>query len=168
MRFALTLVLCGVGLVVVGSSAAVPKPPSEFWSPARCERAMLARPLAPPEQVVCVGTGGPTACRWTTGHRVRLFSEFMVFMRHRYSAGEGLGPHDGVVRSFTLATRARPGFHRVVSHWGDQYAGWPADFFKRQVTRVANNATPAEFRSIVAPIAAQLTQHENATGCGSG
>jgi hypothetical protein len=166
MRFvAATIVV--LGFILAGASAgAVPKPPPEFWSPARCERAMLNRALAPPQQVVCVGTGGPSACRWTTGHRVRLFSEFMVFMRHRYSAGEGLGPHNGVVRSFTLATRARPGFHRVVSHWGDQYAGWPADFFKRHVTRLANNATPAEFRSIVEPIAAHLTRHENATGCG--
>lgn len=57
MRFALTLALCGAGLVVVGSSAAVPKPPPKYWSPARCERAMLDRPLAPPGQVVCVGTG---------------------------------------------------------------------------------------------------------------
>jgi hypothetical protein len=166
MRFvAATIVV--LGFILAGASAgAVPKPPPEFWSPARCERAMLDRPLAPPQQVVCVGTGGPSACRWTTGHRVRLFSEFMVFMRHRYSAGEGLGPHNGVVRSFTLATRARPGFHGVVSHWGDQYAAWPADFFKRHVTRLANNATAAEFRSIVEPIAAHLTRHENATGCG--
>jgi hypothetical protein len=93
-----------------------------------------------------------------------LYSEFTVFMRHRYANVEGLGPHNGVVRSFTLATRARPGFHRVVSQWGDRYAVWPADFFKRHVT-VLSSATPAEFRSIVAPVVAHLTQHENAAGC---
>ena len=40
---AATLVLCGLGLYVVGSAGAVPKPPPKFWSPARCERVMLER-----------------------------------------------------------------------------------------------------------------------------
>ena len=57
--FAFPLALCGVALFVVASAAAVPKPPPKYWSPARCERAMEHRPLAPPGQVVCVGTGGP-------------------------------------------------------------------------------------------------------------
>lgn len=163
--FAFPLALCGVALFVVASAAAVPKPPPKYWSPARCERAMEDRPLAPPGQVVCVGTGGPQRCRWTSGKRARLYSEFTVFMRHGYAYVEGLGGHNGVVRSFTLATRARPGFHRIVSHWGDQYVGWPADFFKRHVAVLATNATPAEFRSIVAPISARLGRQENATGC---
>lgn len=163
--FAFPLALCGVALFVVASAAAVPKPPPKYWSPARCERAMEDRPLAPPGQVVCVGTGGPQRCRWTSGKRARLYSEFTVFMRHGYAYVEGLGGHNGVVRSFTLATRARPGFHRIVSHWGDQYTGWPADFFKRHVAVLATNATPAEFRSIVAPISARLGRQENATGC---
>ena len=170
--FAFPLALCGVALFVVASAAAVPKPPPKYWSPARCERAMEDRPLAPPGQVVCVGTGGPQRCRWTSGKRARLYSEFTVFMRHGYAYVEGLGGHNGVVRSFTLATRARPGFHRIVSHWGDQYVGsrHPAvgsefERTERLVAVLATNATPAEFRSIVAPISARLGRQENATGC---
>ena len=49
------------------------------------------RPLAPPRQVLCVGTGGPSACRWTSGHRVRLYSEFTVFARYRQAYVEGVG-----------------------------------------------------------------------------
>lgn len=165
---AVTLSLCGVGLLAVGSVGAVPKPPPKFWSPARCERVMLARPLTPPLQVLCVGSGGPSACRWTSGHRVRLYSEFTVFARYRHTQVSGIGFEPGVVRSFTLATRARPGFVRIVSHWGDQYEGWPADFFKAHRRVLATRTTPARFRSIVAPIAARLTQQENATGCTGG
>ena len=120
IRFLATmLVLSGPGQFVVGSAGAVPEPPPKFWSPARCERAMLARPLAPPRQVICVGSGGPPACRWTSGHRTRLYSEFRVFTRYRQTGVRGVGLEPGVVRSFTLATRARPGFARVVHHWGE-------------------------------------------------
>jgi hypothetical protein len=39
IRFlAATLVSCSLGLLVVGSAGAVPKPPPKFWSPARCEQ----------------------------------------------------------------------------------------------------------------------------------
>ena len=162
IRFlAVTFVSCGLGLVVVGSACAVPKPPPRFWSPTRCERVMLARPLAPPRQVICVGGGEQSACRWTSGHRARLYSEFTVFARYRQAHvdGPGFGSLDpGVVRSFTLATRVRLGFARIVHHWGDQYAGWPADFFKGHVRLLATHATPARFRSIVAPITARLMQ----------
>jgi hypothetical protein len=130
LRFlATTLLLCGLGLLVSASVGAAPPPP-KFWSPARCQRVMLARPLAPPRQVLCVGIGGPSFCRWTSGHRARLYSEFRVFTRYRQTNVRGVGLEPGVVRSFMLATRARPGFTRVVSHWGDQYQGWPADFFR--------------------------------------
>ena len=73
-------------------------------------------------------------------------------------SGAGLEP--GVVRSFTLATRADPASTRIVHHYGDQYAGWPADFFMGHGRLLATHATPARFRSIVAPIAARLMQEE--------
>ena len=170
MRFlAATVALCGVGLLMVGSAGAVPKPPPKFWSSARCERDMLGRPLAPPRQVLCVGSGGPSACRWTSGHRVRLYSEFTVFARYRQAYVEGVGTVvRGVVRSFTLATRARPGFVGIMFHWGDQYEGWPADFFKAHRRLLATHTTPARFRSMVAPLAARLTQQQNATSCTGG
>jgi len=162
-----TLVLCGLGLLVIDSAGAVPKPPPKYWSPARCERVMLTQHPAV-RQVICVGSGGPTTCRWTSGHRARLYSELTVFtrLRQRYVAGSGVEP--GVVRSFTLVTRARTGFDRIVHHYGDQYAGWPADFFNGHVRVLATRATPARFRSIVAPIAARLRKKEETTSCTGG
>jgi hypothetical protein len=111
---------------------------------------------------VCVGTGGPQACEWTSDHRSRLYSQFSVFSRSRYIGG--------VVRSWTLATRGGYGLVAIRRHAGDQYIGWPADFFMSPVSvrLLASNATPARFRSIVAPIAASLTQQQNATGCTGG
>jgi hypothetical protein len=161
------LLLCGLGLLVPASAGAVPKPPPKFWSAARCERVMLTQHPAV-RQVLCVGSGGPTTCRWTSGHRARLYSELTVFtrLRQRYVAGAGVVP--GVVRSFTLVTRARPGFARIVHHYGDQYAGWPADFFMAHVRLLATHVTPAHFRSIVAPIAARLMQKEKTTSCTGG
>jgi hypothetical protein len=91
-----------------------------------------------------------------------------VFTRYRQTNVRGVGLEPGVVRSFMLATRARPGFTRVVSHWGDQYEGWPADFFRAHRRLLATHATPGRFRSIVAPIAARLTQRKKATGCTGG
>ena len=100
---------------------------------------------------------------------MRLYSEFTVFARYRQAYVEGIGTVvRGVVRSFTLATRARPGFVPIVFHWGDQYEGWPADFFKAHRRLLATHTTPARFRSMVAPLAARLTQQENATSCTGG
>ena len=163
-----TLVLWSLGLLVVGSAGAVPKPPPKFWSPARCERVLLAHDHALPTaegnyfhagQTICVGTGGPHACTWTSDHRSRLYSEFNVFTRARYIGG--------IVRSFTLATRASPGLAKIVHHYGDAYVGWPADFFMGHVRLLATHVTPAHFRSIVAPIAARLMQQETIS-CTSG
>ena len=86
-------------------------------------------------------------------------------LRQRNVAG-AVAP--GVVRSFTLATRARAGFDRIVHHYGDQYAGWPADFFLSHARVLATHATPTRFRSIVAPIAARLRQAEETTACTGG
>jgi hypothetical protein len=99
--------------------------------------------------------------------RARLYSELAVFtrLRQRNVAGTVV---PGVVRSFTLATRARPGFARIVHHYGDQYASWPADFFMAHVRLLATYVTPARFRSIVAPLAAHVARQENATGCTGG
>jgi hypothetical protein len=83
-------------------------------------------------------------------------------LRQRNVAGS---VEPGVVRSFTLATRARTGFDPIVHHYGDQYVGWPADFFLSHVRLLAIRTNAARFRSIVAPIAARLRQQGNATGC---
>ena len=125
------------------------------------------------KRIECV-LGAPQDIEWTIAPpapillgRARLYSELTVFtrLRQRNVAGTVV---PGVVRSFTLATRARPGFARIVHHYGDQYAGWPADFFMAHVRLLATYATPARFRSIVAPLAAHVARQENATGCTGG
>ena len=60
---------------------------------------------------------------------------------------------------------ARPGFDRIVHHYGDQWAGWPADFFIAHVKLLATRVTPAHFHWIVAPIAARLMQEEKTGSC---
>ena len=165
-----SLVSCCLGLPVVGSAGAVPKPPPRFWSAARCER-VLPEQHPGIRQIVCAGSGGPSSCRWTSGHRGRLYSELRVFAWYRQANFSSLGMtglEPGVVRSFTLATRARPGFARIVHHWGDAYVGWPADFFMAHVRLLATNVTPARFRALVVPIAARLMQTEKATNCTGG
>jgi hypothetical protein len=174
MRSIATLVVFGVALVTAGWARAAPPPPPppKFWSPARCERVL--RTYGDREGgltveghgfhtglVICVGTGGPHACKWTSDHRSRLYSQFTVFSRSRYVGG--------VVRSFTLATRGGPGLIRQAHHAGDQYVGWPPDYYMSpaSVRLLATGASPARFRSIVAPIAAGLMQQENAGGCTS-
>jgi hypothetical protein len=171
------------GTRAAGSSiaAAVPQPPPKFWSSDRCERVLLgvygyAARMPPggsggfplPDgnghsfhvgQAICVGSGGADACRWTTGHRSRLYSEFTVFTRSPLNGG--------VVRSWTLATRAGHGRVPIAHHAGDQYVGWPPDFYMSRTKLLATDATSARFRSIVAPIAARVTQQENTTGCTS-
>jgi hypothetical protein len=159
------LLFCGLGLLVPAFAGAVPRPPPKFWSAARCERVMLTQHPSV-TQVLCVGTGGSANCRWTSDQRARLYSEFRVFtrLRQRYVySTRAVEP--GVVRAFTLATRARPEFDRVVHHYGDQYIGWPADFFIAHIRLLAIHVTPARFRSIAAPIAARLTQQEKITSC---
>jgi hypothetical protein len=176
---AATLLLCSLGLLVVGSAGAVPKPPPKFWSSAHCEQVLLgvygyASHFAPggvplPDgnghnfhvgQATCVGSGGPHACRWTTGHRSRLYAEFRVVARSPLNGG--------VVRSWKLATRVGNGLVAVVRHGGEQYVGWLPDFYMSRTNQLATNATTARFRSIVAPIAARVAQHENSTGCTGG
>jgi hypothetical protein len=162
---AATLVVCGLGLLVVGSAGAVPKAPPKFWSAARCERVLPEQHPAI-RQVICVGSGGPRSCRWTSGHRVRLYSELRVFAWYRQANFSSLGMpglEPGVVRSFTLATRARSGFGRIVHHYGDGYVGWPADFYMGHVRLVGTNVSSGRFRAIVAPLAAEKTSSCTAT-----
>ena len=64
----------------------------------------------------------------------------------------------------SFATRARPGFSRVVSHWGDEYAG-PLYFYMSHRRLLAIGATPARFRAFVARTAARLMAHETPRGC---
>jgi hypothetical protein len=174
-----TLLLCCLGLLVSGQAGAVPKPPPKFSSPAHCERLLLGvygygshfgdagHPLPDGNghyfhvgQATCVGSGGAHACRWTTGHRSRLYAEFRVFTRSPLNGG--------VVRSWTLATRLANDLVPVAHHGGERYAGWPADFYMSTTNRLATDATPTRFRSIVTPIAARVAQQENATGCTGG
>lgn len=170
---AAALVLCSLVLVAAGAVAAAKPPPQppKFWSVSRCERVLHMRDYVYPtaqgygfhvQQAVCVGTGGPNACEWMSDHRARLFSEFRVFGRSRHIGS--------IVRSWTLATRGGHGLVRIGHHAGDQYVGWPADFYvsPASVRLLATTSTPAGYRSIVAPIAARLTRQENAAGCASG
>jgi len=155
---AATLVLFVLGLLVVGSAAAVPKPPPRFWSAARCERVL---PMEHPgmRQVICVGIGGPSSCRWTSGHSVRLYSRLRVFAWSRQADFSGLGMtglEPGVVRAFTLATRPRPGFTRIVHRYGDGYIGWPADFYLGHVRLLGTHVGKEGFRAFVATRVAKL------------
>ena len=162
-----TLALCGLCLLVIGSAGAVPKPPPRYWSAARCER-VLPREHPGIREVICVGSGGESSCRWTTGHRVRLYSVLRVFAWYRQANFSSLGMRGlepGVVRSFTLATRARPGFGRIVHHYGDGYIGWPADFYMGQVRLVGRYVSAVRFRAFVAPLAARLAQRAKTTNC---
>jgi hypothetical protein len=157
------LLLCGFGLLVAASGGAVTKPPPKFWSAARCERVMLTQHPSV-SQVLCVGSGGPARCRWTSGHRVRLYSEFTVFTRvlRRNRTGE-VWVEPGFVRSFTLATRARPGFGPIFHLHGD--LPWPADFFMGHVRVLRKRpVAAAQFNPIFAPIAARLMQ-ERISSC---
>lgn len=158
----------GLGMLVVGSAAAAAKPLPKFWSVSQCEQVLLAHDHALPTaeghyfhigQVICVGTGGSPACRWTPDHRTRRFSEFSVFTRGRDVRSD--------VRSFTIATRAEQGLIRVGHHAGDDSANYPADFYMSpaSVRLIALDSTLARFRSIVAAIAARLTHWEDTTGC---
>jgi hypothetical protein len=175
---AATLVLAGLGVLMVGSVAAAPKLPlpPKFWSPHHCAQVVLTRPGHVIGQAVCVGSGGPTACRWTSGHRIRLYSRFIVFTRaSQVEHVHGAGPTPGVVRSWTLATRAHPGFTRIGHHPGDgEWLKWPPDFFMgnpgafmdRPPSNVlAIHSTLASFHLIVARHEDPIVQQERATGC---
>ena len=159
------LVLCGLGLLVVGAAGAVPKPPPKYWSVALCER-VLPEEHPKMRQVLCVPSGGPSTCHWTSGHHARLYSELTVFVRYRQLYVVGTGANEpGVVRWFTLATRARPGFHRIVHRYGDAWVGQPADFFMAHRRLLATHVAQTDFRSTVAPIAARLMQAETTSNC---
>jgi hypothetical protein len=169
--FAATFVLGSVALVTAGWAAAAkppPPPPPKFWSVNRCERVLTTRDYSIPtaegygfhaKQTICVGTGGPTACEWTSAHRSRRYAAFRVFGRARYIGS--------IVRSWTLGTRGGHGLVGIGHHAGDAYVGWPADFYvsPASVRLLASSSTSAGFRAIVGPIAARLRQQENMTGC---
>ena len=167
VRFsAATLVLFVLGLLAVGSAAAVPRPPPRFWSAARCER-VLPKEHPGMQQVICVGSGGPSSCRWTSAHRVRLYSQLRVFAWSRRADFSGLGMtglEPGVVRAFTLATRPRSGFTRIVHRYGDGYIGWPADFYLGHVRLLGTHVSKKGFRAFVATRVARL-DHEQTINC---
>ena len=165
--FGATLVSCSIGLLIAGSAAAVPKPAPRFWSAVRCER-VLPQEHPGIRQVICVGSGEPSSCRWANGHRARLYSQLRVFAWSRQANFSSLGMHDlepGVVRSFTLATRARPGFAGIVHRWGDAYRGWPADFYMAKVRLLGTHVPSVRFRAFVAPLVARYEQRELTSDC---
>ena len=88
---------------------------------------------------------------------------FAWYRQANFSSLGMAGLEPGVVRSFTLATRARSGFDRIVHHYGDNYAGWPADFYMGHVRLVGTNVSAGRFRGIVAPLAAEKTSSCTAT-----
>jgi hypothetical protein len=106
MRSIVTLIPFSLVLLAVASaSAAPPPPPPKFWSVSRCEQTLHAHDYLIPTADghyfhvglrVCVGTGGPHACEWTSEQRSRLYSQFSVFTRSRYIAASfarGRSPH---------------------------------------------------------------------------
>ena len=165
------LVLGSVVLLSAGWAGAAPPPPAKFWTVSHCQAVLHAHDYLLPTanghgfhvgERVCVGTGGPPACQWTPDHRSRLYSKFRVFTRSR--------DFRGTVRAWTLATRGDHGLVGIRSHAGDQYAGWPQDFYMSpgSVRLLARSSTPARFRSMVAPIAARFMQQANAANCTGG
>jgi hypothetical protein len=160
-------VSCALSVVVIASARAVPKPQPKFWSAARCER-VLPHQHPAIGRLICVGSGDASTCHWTAGHRVRLYSELTVFAWYRQANFSSLGMTGlmpGVVRSFSLATRARPGFARIVSHYGDAYFGWPADFYMGHVRLLGTDVGRGSFRALVAPVAAKLMEHGKTVDC---
>jgi hypothetical protein len=155
------------GLLAAGSSGAVPKPSPRFWSVADCER-LLPKEHPGIRQVICVGSGGPSSCRWTSSHGGRLFSQLRVFARYRHANFSSLGMtglEPGVVRSFTLATRARPGFARIVHRYGDAFEGWPADFYMAHVRLLGTHVNKNAFGAFVATRVAKLADQEQTVSC---
>jgi hypothetical protein len=158
------------GSLLVAGACAVSKPAPRFWSAARCER-VLPNEHPGIRQVICVGNGGASSCRWTRGHGERLYSQLRVFAWYRQANFSSLGMtglEPGVVRSFTLATRARPGFHRIVHRYGDEYAGWPADFYMAHVRLLGTHVDKDAFGAFVAPRVAELANHEQTMSCTGG
>ena len=164
---ATTVGSCCLVLLVVGSAGAVPKPSPRFWTAARCERVLPTEHPAI-RQIICVGSGGPSSCRWTSGHRVRLYSQLRVFAWYRHANFSTLGMtavEPGVVRSFTLATRARPGFARIVHRYGDAWEGWPADFYMGHVRLLGTHVNKHAFGAFVANRVAKIADHEQTINC---
>ena len=156
------------GPVAAGAAGAVPKAPPRFWSPARCERVLPEEHPKAFQQVVCVGSGGPSSCRWTNGHQARVYSQLTVFAWNRHADFTTLGMRTvepGVVRSLTLATRARPGFARIVHGGGDAFAGWPAQFYMAHVRLLGTHVNKHAFGAFVATRAAKLADHEQTVNC---
>ena len=139
-----------------GSNATVPSPSrSRYGDSDRSATSAGARsPRSSP-----LARASPASFLLCEPQRSRLYSRFLVFSRSRYVGG--------IVRSWTLATRGGAGLVAVRRHGGEAYAGWPGDFYTSpsSVKLLAPNASPARFRSIVAPLAARVREQENATGC---
>lgn len=171
-----TLVVGSLGLLLVVSAGAVPKPPPKYWGTTRCEHVLLdvygygshfapgGFPLPTGDghgfhlaQATCIGSDRPQYCRWAASHRGRLYSEFTVLARSPLNGG--------VVRSFTLATRAGPGLVKIVHHFGDRYVGWPADFYISSTRLLATDVSPTGFRSLVEPLAARVVDSVHAVNC---
>jgi hypothetical protein len=155
-------------LVAAGAVAAVPKPPPRFWSADRCERVLPELHPKAFQQVICVGSGGPSSCRWSDGRSARLYSQLTVFAWVRHANFSTLGMHTvepGVVRSFTLATRARPGFTRIAYGGGDAFAGWPPQFYMGRVRLLGAHVNKHAFGGFVAMRVAKLAARERTTSC---
>jgi len=71
----------------------------------------------------------------------------------------------GVVRSFALATRARPGFARIVHAYGDEYVGWPADFYMADVRLLGTHVNKHAFGAFVSTRTAKLADNEQTINC---
>ncbi len=71
----------------------------------------------------------------------------------------------GVVRSFSLATRARPGFARIVHRYGDGTEGWPADFYMAHVQLLGTHVNKHAFGAFVAQPITKAHRERITTNC---
>jgi hypothetical protein len=168
MRF--LLVALALLVMVAAASADAAKAPPEspkFWSVARCERVLPEQHPAI-RQLICLGSGNASTCHWTSGHRARRYSVLTVFAWYRQANFSSLGMkglEPGVVRSFVLSTRARPGFARIVHHYGDAYLGWPPDFYMGHVRLLGTHVGKDRFTDLVARSAAALARQGATVNC---
>jgi len=90
---------------------------------------------------------------------------FAWYRQANFSSIGMTGLEPGVVRSFTLATRARPGFARIVHHYGDAWVGQPADFYMAQVRLLGTHVNKHAFGAFVAKSVAKIVDDGRTTGC---
>lgn len=116
-----------------------------YWSPGLCKSSLHQYGMRLDDgrtfriaESFCVGKGGSNSCAWNTGHVRRLYNHFVVFARS----------YDGLVRGFDLYPTNRHAYRA------------------QGLRQLGREPSPAHFDHVFAQLAAQLSQRENAKGCG--